>query len=293
MREAEQVHHREGRDHRQRQRRGRDQRGAPVAQEQPHHQHRQQRAFVQQRHRAVVVLLHRVDEVEGLGDGDVRVRGLQLVERGAHARGDLDLAGAAAARDLEADHRLAVEQRGRALLGHGVAARAPPGPGGCAGRRRARSPCAPARRPTARWRWCAPTARRRRGRCGRPRLPAAPGAAGARCRRRWRSAPAACSGSSSTRTSRVDAADARHRADAAHAEHGLGDVCCRRTSDSASSSMRLGGDGVGQDRHAGQLHLGDDRVAQVAGQVGAHARRPRRARRPPLPAWASPAGTRP
>jgi hypothetical protein len=48
-REAEHVvHHREGRDHRQRQRGGGHQRGAPVAQEQPDHQHRQRRAFVQQ-----------------------------------------------------------------------------------------------------------------------------------------------------------------------------------------------------------------------------------------------------
>ena len=67
------------------------------------------------------VFLHRIDEIEGLGDRDVRVVLLQLFQHGAHAVGDIDLAGAAAADDLEADHRLAVEQGGRALLGDGVA----------------------------------------------------------------------------------------------------------------------------------------------------------------------------
>ena len=58
-------------------------------------------------------------------------------------------------------------------------------------------------RPTARWRACAPTARRRRRRCGRPTLSCCTW-------RSWREmsaavAPSACSraGSSSTRTSRV------------------------------------------------------------------------------------------
>ena len=68
-----------------------------------------------------------------------------------------------------------------------------------------------------------------------------------------------------------DAAHARHRADAAHAEHGLGDVVV----DEPAQGLVVhaaGGDGVGQDRQARQLDLGDLRVAQVAGQVGAHAR---------------------
>ena len=38
-----------------------------------------------------------------------------------HAVGDVDLAGPARARDLEADHRPAIQQRRRALLGHSVA----------------------------------------------------------------------------------------------------------------------------------------------------------------------------
>ena len=74
------------------------------------------RAFEQQRHRALVVLDHRIDEVEGFGDGHVGVRRLQLGQRLDHAVGNVDLAGAARARDLEADHRLAIEQRGRAAL---------------------------------------------------------------------------------------------------------------------------------------------------------------------------------
>ena len=75
-REAQQVHADEGRDHRQRQRHGRHDGRAPVAQEQPDHQHRQDRAFVQQVHRGVVFLGRDLHEVQRAREADVRVVGL-------------------------------------------------------------------------------------------------------------------------------------------------------------------------------------------------------------------------
>jgi hypothetical protein len=117
---AQKMHADEGRDHRQRQRHRRHQRGAPVAQEQPHHQHGQDAAFVQQVHGAVVFLLHRLHEVEGLHQLHVGMLLLQFGQRGLHGRAHRHFAFAAAARDFKAHHGLAVQQRGRALLGGGV-----------------------------------------------------------------------------------------------------------------------------------------------------------------------------
>ena len=103
-----------------RQRHRRDDGGAEVAQEQPHHQHGQDGALVQQQHRAIELFLHRRDEVEGFGDLQVGPCRAQLLQALAHARAHLDLAGTAAARDLEAHHRLAIQKRGGGAFGHRV-----------------------------------------------------------------------------------------------------------------------------------------------------------------------------
>jgi hypothetical protein len=58
--------------------------------------------------------------VVGVGEAQLRVGGLQFGHRLHHAFRHRDLAGAPGARDLEADHRLAVEQGHRAALGGGV-----------------------------------------------------------------------------------------------------------------------------------------------------------------------------
>ena len=60
-REAEHVHHPERRQDRQRQRDGRDDGGAQVAQEQEHDQHGERRAFVEGVQRGVVIA-ERVDD---------------------------------------------------------------------------------------------------------------------------------------------------------------------------------------------------------------------------------------
>ena len=119
-RKADQVHGGKCGYHRQRQGHGGDQGGAPVAQEQPYHQHGQHGTLEHQRHGAVEVLLHRIDEIESFGDCDVGVGLLEFLQLGTHAPGHIDLAGPAGARDLEADHRLAIEQRARALLGYRI-----------------------------------------------------------------------------------------------------------------------------------------------------------------------------
>ena len=270
-REAEHVvHHGEGRDDRQRQRGGRHQRGAPVAQEEPDDDDGEDRALVQQVHRADVVLLHRLDEVEGLDELDVGVRLAQPGEFGLHAVVHVDLAGAERAHDLEADHAAAVEQRGAALLGHRV---------GHGGHLVQPHPPAVGQQHL--------DARQLVGRLhGGDRAHALLDAAhvGAAARRllldlAQLARDVGRRGVERQQLGRVEldahlarhAADPRDGADAAHAQHRLGHVVvdepaqalvvepCRRH-------------GVGQDRRAGQVHLADDRVAQVARQVAAHAR---------------------
>ncbi len=117
---AEILESQERRDHRQRQRGGRHQRGAPVAQKPPHHQNRQQRALQQQLHGTAEVLGHRLGVVDHLRQADGRVPGLQFRHGGAHPAGDLHFAGALGAKHLEADHAAAVLRRHRARLGHRV-----------------------------------------------------------------------------------------------------------------------------------------------------------------------------
>ena len=119
-RKAQILHAHEGRDHRQRQGDGGNERGAPIAQKQPHHDNGQDRSLIEQEHRAVEFLRHWRDEVVGFVDDKVRVRIAQLGQRGAHPGADLDFAGPAAARDFKSHHRLPVEQGQRARFGAAV-----------------------------------------------------------------------------------------------------------------------------------------------------------------------------
>ena len=120
QRETEGVHADESRNGRQRQRDGGDEGRPPVTQEQPHHQHRQRGTLVQQRHRCVKFLFHRLDEIERLGEDQIRSRFPHLGQYLAHGRPDLHFAGAPAAADFETNHRPAIQQGLHAWLGHGV-----------------------------------------------------------------------------------------------------------------------------------------------------------------------------
>ncbi len=119
--EAQIVHRREGRYDGQRQGGRRDQRGAPVPQEPPDHDHGEHRALVEQLHGAAEVVLDGCDRVVCLGESHLRVLLLQGLHRLAHGVGDRDLARPLEAGDGEADHRPAVEQRIGGPLGDGVA----------------------------------------------------------------------------------------------------------------------------------------------------------------------------
>ena len=107
-------------NHRQRQRHGRDNRGAPIAQKQPHHNHREQSTLKQHGHGGLKLFGHRFYKVKRLGNFKIRVLGFELLQRRVHGRAHLDLAGAFAAGDLKTHHRYAVEQGQRARFGHGV-----------------------------------------------------------------------------------------------------------------------------------------------------------------------------
>ena len=176
-----------------------------------------------------VVVEDGIDEVERLDDLDMRVLGLQLLELRAHAVGHLDLARAARARDLEADDRLAVQQRRRALLGHGVGDASRPGRGGCAGRRRGRCPCAAISAADC-------TVPMVRTDCSTPPMSARPPEASCWIWRSCREMSAAValsasrrSGSSSTRTSRDTPPTRATAPTPRHGEQRSWRPCCRRT----------------------------------------------------------------
>ncbi len=259
------MHADEGRNGRQRQRHGRDHGGAEVAQEQPDHQHRKDGALVQQQHGAVELLFHRRHEIERLGDLQVGAAGLQFLELGAYAMAHLDLAGATAARHLEAHHRLAVEEgRGRGFgdsvlhLGDLVQADA-----------------APVRERELQTRQL--FGRGQHGERAQRLLAAAHvGAAagafdlhlGELARNVGRR------GAQRLQLERVEqdlhlAVDPAHPIDRAHAAHRqqqLGDVVFHEPGDGLVVHL-VGADGVGQHRAAGEFELVDDGFAQVGGQI--------------------------
>ena len=113
---AQIVHANKRWDHRQRQRHCSDESSPPVTQKQPHHQHRQQRAFNQQRERRLVFLFHRRDKVKRFNQFNIRVRYFQLGKRCAYAAPHIHFARAFGARYFKTHHRHAVEQCCRACL---------------------------------------------------------------------------------------------------------------------------------------------------------------------------------
>jgi hypothetical protein len=269
-RKAHPVHHGKGRNGRQRQCHGRHQRGAPLAQEEPDHHHGQQRAFQQQRHRAVVVLDHRLDEVESLGDDHVGVGRAHGLQRFTHTVGHFDLAGAARTGHFEGHHGLAIQPCRLADLGHGVAhlgqfvqAHAPAIGQGDLHRTQ--------------------LLRRSHGGDRAHRLLGAAeiGAAarGFLLHLAQLARDVGRRGVQRQQALRVQlhhhlARHAAHARDATHAAHGqqrLADLVVDEPGQGLVVHAR-GGHGVGQHRHRRKVHLGDDRVAQFGGQVRSHTR---------------------
>ena len=117
---AKVLHAQKSRNHRQRQGGSRHQRGAPVAQKHPHHDHREHGAFVQQFHGAVKVFLHRLGVVDHQLERDVGPLRRQRRDRAAHTPAHVQLARAFGAQHFKADHHLAVLQGFGARLGRGV-----------------------------------------------------------------------------------------------------------------------------------------------------------------------------
>ena len=105
---AHQVHEPEGRDRRERDSEGGDYRGTPVAQEEEHHDHGQNRAFDHGRDRAFVLGLGIVDRGELAGELDPRVFLFDLLDLGQRAIIDRNVRGTAGAGDAEGHHRLAI-----------------------------------------------------------------------------------------------------------------------------------------------------------------------------------------
>jgi hypothetical protein len=116
--------HREGRDQRHRDGDGRQQGGAPVAQEQQHHQYGQDRADDQRFHRGDVALLD-IFHVRGdLLDLELGVLLVELLDGLADLLGGLDFRSAARADHAEGHHLLAVIASARAGFGPVVGDRA-------------------------------------------------------------------------------------------------------------------------------------------------------------------------
>ena len=107
---AKQLHAQKCRDDGQRQGRRRNHRCPPVAQKEPDNDDRDERAFVEQIHRALVIVISGLIGVVDLLDGDLRMRRAEFFERGIHGIGHIDFHAALAARDFKTDHRLAIDQ---------------------------------------------------------------------------------------------------------------------------------------------------------------------------------------
>jgi hypothetical protein len=108
-REAEQLHDIEGRDGRQWQRHGCDQRRPPVPQEQEHHKNRKQRAFDQRMQSRFVVAIGVEHRVIDRGQLHIRIVGADLIKRLRHHLGHGNLARALGAEHGKGDHLVAVE----------------------------------------------------------------------------------------------------------------------------------------------------------------------------------------
>ena len=116
-REAEQVHHREGADQRDRYRHQRDDRGAPGLQEQDHYQYHQHQGFEQGMHHC----LDGATDEDGrvIDDAEVHAFGevlLELGHLGPHFVGNLDGIGARTLEDRDRHRRLVVQQRAQGVL---------------------------------------------------------------------------------------------------------------------------------------------------------------------------------
>ncbi len=120
-REAHQVHEIEGRDGRQRDCQRRDDRCAPVPQEQEHHDHGQDRAFHHGRHRAFVLAAGIVHLREQAGELDARVLCLQILQHLDRAVIDRNVAFAAGAGDREGHHLPPVDLGQRTDFAIGIA----------------------------------------------------------------------------------------------------------------------------------------------------------------------------
>ena len=106
--EIQPVHGGKGGNDGQRQRRGGNDGGAKIAQKQPDHQHRQQRALVEQLHSAKVFLMRGGDEIGGLMNVQAGMAGGQFLHRFAHGLPRGDFVGILAARHFKTDHRASV-----------------------------------------------------------------------------------------------------------------------------------------------------------------------------------------
>ncbi len=117
---AKVVHRHESGNDRQRQSSSSHQRCAPVAQEEPDHQHCQDRPLIQQRHGTIVVFLDCVDVIESFFDLDVRRFLVQRGDRFFYSLGYNDFASALASCDFKSDHRFAVEQGNRRAFTYAI-----------------------------------------------------------------------------------------------------------------------------------------------------------------------------
>ena len=119
-RKAQVGHADKGGNDRQWQGHSRHQRAAQIAQEQPHHNHRQNRTLIKHDHGRIKLFGHRRHKVKSLGEFNVGVLSFEFIQGQLHGGAHLHLAGAFAAGDLKAHHGHAIEHGQRPGLGHGV-----------------------------------------------------------------------------------------------------------------------------------------------------------------------------
>src|SRR4029079_3865461 len=119
-REAEQVHHPECREDRQRQRDRGDDGGADIAQEQQHDDDGENCAFEQGRDRRLIVALGEIDRGVDHFEVDVGIGSLLPIDALLHGGGDHHVAGALRALDAERNDGFTVEAGKGTAIGDGV-----------------------------------------------------------------------------------------------------------------------------------------------------------------------------
>ena len=118
--ETQKVHDGKGRNHRQGNRHAGDDGCSPVAQEDEHHQHRQEGALDERQHRTVKRITRRLHPVGELGQRQPGIFFQKVIKTLGDGLGNSDFAGTFCANERESHHWLTIDAGQGAHLGRAI-----------------------------------------------------------------------------------------------------------------------------------------------------------------------------